>query len=92
MKEDELPHKDGQTLSELDQMVVHSQPSTSAVVAERSDKISKEPPAEVLSLLKKYFGHKSFRPLQWTIIKNVLNGKDQVVVMSTGNSCLLAVK
>ncbi|VDN06315.1 unnamed protein product [Thelazia callipaeda] len=39
---------------------------------------------DALLLLKKFFGHDSFRPLQWTIIKNALDGIDQVVVMSTG--------
>lgn len=42
------------------------------------------PPADALRVLRKYFGHNSFRPLQWAVIQNALNGKDQVVVMSTG--------
>lgn len=43
------------------------------------------PPANALRLLKKFFGHNSFRPLQWTVIQNALSRKDQIVVMSTGN-------
>ncbi|OZC11504.1 hypothetical protein X798_01362 [Onchocerca flexuosa] len=42
------------------------------------------PPANALRLLKKFFGHNSFRPLQWTVIQNALCGKDQIVVLSTG--------
>uniref|UniRef100_A0A1I7VKG2 DNA 3'-5' helicase n=1 Tax=Loa loa TaxID=7209 RepID=A0A1I7VKG2_LOALO len=42
------------------------------------------PPADALRLLKKFFGHNSFRPLQWTVIQNALSGKDQIVMMSTG--------
>uniref|UniRef100_A0A8R1TZN5 ATP-dependent DNA helicase n=1 Tax=Onchocerca volvulus TaxID=6282 RepID=A0A8R1TZN5_ONCVO len=42
------------------------------------------PPANALRLLKKFFGHNSFRPLQWVVIQNALNGKDQIVVLSTG--------
>ncbi|VDK54954.1 unnamed protein product [Cylicostephanus goldi] len=44
----------------------------------------KNPPQNVLDLLKHYFGHSSFRPKQWEIIKNALDGKDQLVLMSTG--------
>uniref|UniRef100_A0A158Q7M7 DNA 3'-5' helicase n=1 Tax=Elaeophora elaphi TaxID=1147741 RepID=A0A158Q7M7_9BILA len=42
------------------------------------------PPANALRLLKKFFGHNSFRPLQWPVIQNAIRGKDQIVVMSTG--------
>ncbi|KAK6051694.1 ATP-dependent DNA helicase, RecQ family [Cooperia oncophora] len=31
-----------------------------------------------------YFGHPSFRPKQWDIVRNALEGKDQLVLMSTG--------
>ncbi len=38
-----------------------------------------------VSVLKKYFGHNSFRPLQLNIIKNVLEKKiDQLICMATG--------
>uniref|UniRef100_A0A0M3IH53 ATP-dependent DNA helicase n=1 Tax=Ascaris lumbricoides TaxID=6252 RepID=A0A0M3IH53_ASCLU len=43
-----------------------------------------EPSKDALDKLNKYFGHKSFRPLQWEIIRNALERKDQLVVMSTG--------
>ncbi len=36
------------------------------------------------TLLKKYFGHDDFKPMQEDIIKNVLKKKDTFVLMSTG--------
>jgi len=36
------------------------------------------------TLLKKYFGYDTFRPLQEDVIANVLNGKDSFVLMPTG--------
>ncbi|VDO52297.1 unnamed protein product, partial [Haemonchus placei] len=35
-------------------------------------------------LFQHYFGHSSFRPKQWDIVRNALEGKDQLVLMSTG--------
>ena len=38
-----------------------------------------------LSVLKRYFGHAKFRPIQWKIIHSVLSKKrDNCVVMATG--------
>ncbi len=34
--------------------------------------------------LKDYFGYEKFRPLQETIITNILNGEDGIVIMPTG--------
>ncbi|KAF6208176.1 hypothetical protein GE061_016627 [Apolygus lucorum] len=43
------------------------------------------PPQNCLNVLKKYFGHNEFRPMQWKIIHSVLNErKDNCVVMATG--------
>ncbi|VDM71793.1 unnamed protein product [Strongylus vulgaris] len=57
-----------------------------SVLTERNGKSIqvKGPPQHVLNLLKDYFGHSSFRPMQWDIVKNALDGKDQLVLMSTG--------
>uniref|UniRef100_A0A0N5AVU8 DNA 3'-5' helicase n=1 Tax=Syphacia muris TaxID=451379 RepID=A0A0N5AVU8_9BILA len=45
---------------------------------------AKKPCSHILTVLKKYFGHDSFRPLQWEVIFNAVNSRDQLVVMSTG--------
>jgi ATP-dependent DNA helicase RecQ len=37
-----------------------------------------------LSILKKYWGHSQFRPLQENIIQSVLNGKDTLALLPTG--------
>ncbi|XP_038060643.1 Werner syndrome ATP-dependent helicase homolog isoform X2 [Patiria miniata] len=44
------------------------------------------PPPEQkhIDVLKTYFGHARFRPMQWKIIHSVLARKDQCVVMATG--------
>ncbi|CAJ0569229.1 unnamed protein product, partial [Mesorhabditis spiculigera] len=39
---------------------------------------------KALKALHKHFGHRQFRPFQWDIVRNSLQGKDQIVVMSTG--------
>ncbi|CAJ0953374.1 unnamed protein product, partial [Mesorhabditis belari] len=42
------------------------------------------PTPSALKALNRYFGYETFRPLQWDIIRGSLDGKDQLVVMSTG--------
>ncbi|CAH1406138.1 unnamed protein product [Nezara viridula] len=43
------------------------------------------PTEEHLITLKKYFGHKEFRPMQWEIIRSIIEDKkDNCVVMATG--------
>ncbi|XP_014244781.1 Werner syndrome ATP-dependent helicase-like [Cimex lectularius] len=45
-----------------------------------------EPSEEHLAVLKNYFGHKEFRPLQWNIIRSIINDRrDNCVVMATGS-------
>ncbi len=39
---------------------------------------------DLQSLLKTYFGHSEFRPLQHEIIQQILNGEDALVLMPTG--------
>ena len=58
--------------------------STEQSSSSRPDNISTEPSKEALEKLKKYFGHNSFRPLQWQVISNALKKRDQLVVISTG--------
>lgn len=44
-----------------------------------------KPDIEYIEVLKKFFGHSKFRPMQWKIINEVLNHKrDVCVVMATG--------
>ncbi|XKL69155.1 hypothetical protein PGB90_006924 [Kerria lacca] len=44
-----------------------------------------EPSNEHLSVLRKYFGHNQFRPMQWKIIHSILeNKRDNCVIMATG--------
>ena len=38
----------------------------------------------MIELLKKYFGHNEFRPVQLDIIDNVLKKRDSLVIMPTG--------
>ncbi len=39
---------------------------------------------DLQALLKTYFGHSEFRPLQYEIIQHVLNGEDALVLIPTG--------
>lgn len=54
-----------------------------------SEAAGSQPSEKTLQLLKKYFGHSKFRPMQWEIISNALNNFDQLVVMATGKVCFL---
>lgn len=43
------------------------------------------PQQKHLDVLKKSFGHKNFRPLQWKIISSIINSKrDNCAIMTTG--------
>jgi len=50
------------------------------IVQKENDQI----PDDVLECLKTSFKLEKFRPNQWKIIKNVLDGKDQFAIMATG--------
>lgn len=49
----------------------------------RIDELDKPGPQH-LDTLQTCFGHTSFRPLQWKIIKSVLERRDNFAVMATG--------
>lgn len=52
---------------------------------EDEDHLLPEPNAKQISCLKTYFGHCSFKPVQWKVIHSVLEERrDNVVVMATG--------
>ncbi|XP_076770121.1 bifunctional 3'-5' exonuclease/ATP-dependent helicase WRN isoform X2 [Arvicanthis niloticus] len=52
---------------------------------EEEDHLLPEPNAEQINCLKTYFGHCSFKPVQWKVIHSVLEERrDNVVVMATG--------
>jgi ATP-dependent DNA helicase RecQ len=40
--------------------------------------------ADLASILKKYWGHEEFRPLQKEIIQSILDGKDTLAILPTG--------
>lgn len=62
-------------MDELDQEPVKPEPSQS----------SSEPASVHLKCLRQRFGHTSFRPFQWTIIRSILEERqDNCVVMATG--------
>ncbi|XP_051025364.1 bifunctional 3'-5' exonuclease/ATP-dependent helicase WRN [Acomys russatus] len=52
---------------------------------EEEDYLLPEPNAKQINCLKTYFGHCSFKPVQWKVIHSVLEERrDNVVVMATG--------
>ncbi|KAM6301267.1 bifunctional 3'-5' exonuclease/ATP-dependent helicase WRN [Aegotheles albertisi] len=52
---------------------------------ERLDPLLPEPSESHITCLKTYFGHSSFKLVQWKVINSVLEGKrDNLVVMATG--------
>src|SRR5271166_7202640 len=42
------------------------------------------PEADLFTLLQRYWGYSTFRPLQEKIVKSLLGGRDTCVVMPTG--------
>ncbi|XP_029387941.1 Werner syndrome ATP-dependent helicase isoform X2 [Mus pahari] len=55
------------------------------VEQEEEDHLLPEPNAKQINCLKTYFGHSSFKPVQWKVIHSVLEERrDNVVVMATG--------
>ena len=40
--------------------------------------------AELLAALRRYWGYDSFRPLQQSVVRSLLDGQDTCVVMPTG--------
>ncbi|XP_063879949.1 bifunctional 3'-5' exonuclease/ATP-dependent helicase WRN-like isoform X2 [Scylla paramamosain] len=64
-----------------------TQSPSDAVLEEEEDVLPEgvPPPSEEhLEVLQNYFGHSSFRPMQWKIIHAVLQKQDNCVVMATG--------
>uniref|UniRef100_A0A8C3DYR7 DNA 3'-5' helicase n=1 Tax=Corvus moneduloides TaxID=1196302 RepID=A0A8C3DYR7_CORMO len=51
------------------------------------DPLLPEPGERHITCLKTYFGHSSFKPVQWKVINSLLEDRrDNLVVMATGNS------
>ncbi|XP_007445228.2 Werner syndrome ATP-dependent helicase homolog, partial [Python bivittatus] len=51
---------------------------------ERWDSCLPKPSTEQIACLKMYFGHSSFKPVQWKVISSVLQERrDNLVVMAT---------
>lgn len=49
-----------------------------------TDSWPEDPPVEVINAMKKYFGHSQFRPRQWEIVRDVMNKRDVLAIMATG--------
>lgn len=73
-------------LDDNDQISTGSSVQQTTNITNNNNVDNTEPPTEVhLECLKTKFGHNSFRPMQWHIIKSIINDKrDNCVIMSTG--------
>ncbi|XP_058268435.1 bifunctional 3'-5' exonuclease/ATP-dependent helicase WRN isoform X2 [Hemibagrus wyckioides] len=76
---------------------IEKQPNEAEVIADDEDEVVEEdeeegfdanlpqPTPEQIKCLKMYFGHHSFKPVQWKVIQSVLEQRrDNLVVMATG--------
>uniref|UniRef100_A0A8C5X5H7 DNA 3'-5' helicase n=1 Tax=Malurus cyaneus samueli TaxID=2593467 RepID=A0A8C5X5H7_9PASS len=59
--------------------------SASGVLSPTKDPLLPEPGESHITCLKTYFGHSSFKPVQWKVINSLLEDRrDNLVVMATG--------
>ncbi|KAK2563874.1 Bifunctional 3'-5' exonuclease/ATP-dependent helicase WRN [Acropora cervicornis] len=67
------------------QSQVESEILEDSKISQTQETTDVKPDSEHIEVLKKYFGHAKFRPMQWKIINEVLNHKQDIcVVMATG--------
>lgn len=62
-----------------------SEMETKEVQIEKTTFDERDKPDPVhLEALERWFGHTNFRPLQWKIIKSIMDCRDNFAVMATG--------
>ncbi|XP_028141726.1 bifunctional 3'-5' exonuclease/ATP-dependent helicase WRN-like isoform X2 [Diabrotica virgifera virgifera] len=70
---------------EWDDDMLNNLADTEASFTEDNNSDPDSPQPKHLDALKRLFGHKEFRPMQWKIISSILNNKrDNCAIMSTG--------
>ncbi|KAL4617619.1 Werner syndrome ATP-dependent helicase isoform X2 [Arapaima gigas] len=88
LEELEKSSSQGQKLQDGRSRLVEDEEDDEGIEEEAEEELDPsvpEPNSEQIKCLKKYFGHSSFKPVQWKVIYSVLNERrDNLVVMATG--------